>query len=239
MRQFLLFLTLAFLVQTPDHITARRKGSKLCKYIEITSKAGIISKYPSYLGVFERQDSKTGIPVKVNGKLMYRKSNDKALWWSTSADSWKIGNKKYEGSNIGNVYNAKDICKGGVVDLLHDKCGSWWKYYNDDHEDDENEWSYDTTIKVKCFDLYFKMENDKYCAFPEDEDGIQMFYQDVKRYDDLGEVSRACTADNYHHSNCTHFYFSKIEKAYFICPPGSEFREMKGYRVFYNATVED
>ena len=59
-----------------------------CKYIEITSKGGISTKYPDYLGVFERQTN------KVNGKYVYFKAaTEKALWWSTDADSWKVNIK--------------------------------------------------------------------------------------------------------------------------------------------------
>ena len=85
---------------------------------------------------------------------------------------------------------------------------------------------------------HYTEETNKYCAFPEDDDGIQMFFQDVTRYEDLGNVTRTCTADHSTSQNCTQFYFSKMEEAYFICPPGSEIREMKGYSVFHNMAAE-
>ena len=56
-----------------------------CKYLEITSKGGINTKYPDYLGVYERQKN------KVNGKYVYFKpTTEQALWWSNDADSWKV-----------------------------------------------------------------------------------------------------------------------------------------------------
>ena len=78
-------------------------------------------------------------------------------------------------------------------------------------------------------DLYYQKNNDKYCAFPEDEDGIQIYLQDITRYDDLGQVTRACDEEE----TCTDFYFSKIKQAYFICPIESEIREKKGYVVYH------
>ena len=83
------------------------------------------------------------------------------------------------------------------------------------------------------------MENNKYCGFPEDEDGIQMHYQDVTRYEDLGNVTRACNEANLEWVQCTTFYFSILAKAYFICPEGSEIREKKGYQVFQLIQKED
>ena len=68
-----------------------------------------------------------------------------------------------------------------------------------------------------------------------------MYFQDGTRYEDLGNVTRACNKmhldyeDGNGDTDCNRFYFSKIEQAYFICPePGSELREKKGYLVFYN-----
>ena len=80
-----------------------------------------------------------------------------------------------------------------------------------------------------------------YCAFPEDDDGIQMYFQDVTRYEDLGNVTRACNKmtldydDGNSDTDCNRFYFSEKQGAYFICPAGSELREKKGYLVFYNS----
>jgi len=222
MYRLLLFLTVAFLAQMTHPTAAAKKNKNVCEYIEIASKGGISTRYPSYLGVFQKKGS-------INGKLVYEKSDGKALWWSTEADSWKIGHKKYKGTNIGNVYNSKEICEGSVVDLFSDKCGPWWKYWTEAEQDGEMEWESDMHVKIKCFDLYYQKSNDKYCAFPEDSDGIQIYLQDVTRYDDLGPVTRACDADE----ACTEFYFSKIEQAYFICPTGTEIREEKGYVVYH------
>ena len=97
----------------------------------------------------------------------------------------------------------------------------------------------DAVFILLFIDLYYKMENNKYCEFPEDEDGIQMYYQDVTRYDDLGNITRACTAQQLAHQTCTQFYFSDFAKAYFICPPGSTFRELNGYRVYYSEISEE
>ena len=48
------------------------------------------------------------------------------------------------------------------------------------------------------------------------------------RYNDLGDVTRACNDEE----TCKMFYFSKVEKAYYICPNKSKIRKMNGYRVY-------
>ena len=62
-----------------------------------------------------------------------------------------------------------------------------------------------------------------YCLFPE-----RHFLQTETRYDDIGNVTRACDEDD----ECTEFYFSKVENAYYICPFDSEIKKMKGYEVY-------
>jgi len=224
-------LILGILVINFDKIHSRRKPRIVepCKYIEISSKGGISTKYPDYLGVYERQKN------KVNGKYSYFKhTTEQALWWSTDADSWKIGNVKFMGTNKGNLYNAKDICKGKFVDLLSPDCYPWWKFWDADDNGD-TQWTYDNSVNVECFDLYYNIAHNEFCSFPGDP--YPVFLQDVERYEDLGQITRDCDQLQAYNHTCSQFYFSALEKAYYICPDGSEIQPMKGYLRFTPANA--
>ena len=54
------------------------------------------------------------------------------------------------GTNKGNLYNAKDICKGKFVDLLSPDCYPWWKFWDADDNGD-TQWTYDNSVNVACF----------------------------------------------------------------------------------------
>ena len=54
------------------------------------------------------------------------------------------------GTNKGNLYNAKDICKGKFVDLLSPDCYPWWKFWDADDNGD-TQWTYDNSVNVECF----------------------------------------------------------------------------------------
>jgi len=228
-----LFLSLVVLFQIFDQILARRKSRIVepCKYIEITSGGGISTKYPDYLGVYERQKN------KVNGKYMYFKSTtEQALWWSPDADSWKIGNVKFKGTNKGNLYNAKDICKEKFTNLLNPECYPWWKFWDADDSGNE-QWTYDNNVKVNCFQLYYNIAHNEFCSFPGDP--YPVFLQDVERYEDLGQITRDCDQLQAYNQTCSQFYFSALEKAYYICPDGSEIKPMRGYHRFIPSSVEE
>jgi len=220
----MLFWSLAFLVQIPDPTFAARRGSQSCKYLEISSNAGLNSVYPNYLGVFKKET------LNHDGRSVYLKSNDIALWWSTQVTSWKIGHKRHEGSNTGNVYNSKSETCNDDLSLINPECFPWWKYWNGE------EWQYDNTVKIKCFDHDYTMHSHKYCQFPEGR-----FLQTETRFDDLGNATRACDElDEDAEEPCTEFYFSKLDKAFYICPTDSEIRERNGYSLYVKpAPIEE
>jgi len=247
--QFALLIALSICATIPDHVIAKRRGPKPCTYLEVTSKAGISKQYPEYLGVFEREKESSDQA----GRGVYLKSNGIALWWSNQVGTWKIGSKKHVGSNVGNVYNSKEeLCNTEISILDAEKCGPWWKYWNGE------EWQYDNSVKISCFghQIYekkngvivrdrsvghafceervhldekkkyrcdYNIQPNVYCLFPE-----RHFLQTETRYDDIGNVTRACDEDD----ECNEFYFSKVENAYYICPFDSEIKKMKGYEVY-------
>ena len=57
------------------------------------------------------------------------------------------------GTNKGNLYNAKDICKGKFIDLLSPDCYPWWKFWDADDNGD-TQWTYDNSVNVECFGKY-------------------------------------------------------------------------------------
>ena len=70
-----------------------------------------------------------------------------------TSNAFQIGNIKFKGTNKGNLYNAKDICKEKFTNLLNPECYPWWKFWDADDSGNE-QWTYDNNVKVNCFGKY-------------------------------------------------------------------------------------
>ena len=79
-------------------------------------------------------------------------------------------------------------------------------------------------------DLHYNIAHNEFCSFPGDP--YPVFLQDIERYEDLGKITRDCDQLQAYNLTCSQFYFSALEKAYYICPDGSEIQPMKGYLRF-------